>query len=109
MQRMGMALGVKPEAIAEYKRLHLAVWPEFLALLSDHGITNYTIFLREPENMLFGYWEYVGSDFEADMEIMAASPLTVAWNALCMPLQQPLASINPSEWWAPMEGVFHHD
>jgi L-rhamnose mutarotase len=59
--------------------------------------------------MLFGYWEYVGSDFEADMEIMSASPLTVAWNALCMPLQQPLASINPSEWWAPMEGVFHHD
>jgi len=43
------------------------------------------------------------------MEIMATSPLTVGWNALCMPLQQPLASISPGEWWAPMEEVFHLD
>lgn len=109
MQRMGMVLGVKPEKIAEYKRLHKEVWPEFLALLSSHGITNYTIYLREPENLLFGSWEYVGSDFEADMKIMAASPLTVKWNELCMPCQQPLATISPGEWWAPMEDVFHMD
>lgn len=109
MQRMGMVLGIKPEAIAEYKRLHREVWPDFLALLSDHGITNYTIYLREPENLLFGSWEYVGDDFEADMKIMAASPLTVKWNELCMPLQQTLATIQPGEWWAPMEEVFHLD
>ena len=109
MQRMGMVLGIKPEAIAEYKRLHAEVWPEFLSLLSDHGITNYTIFLREPENLLFGCWEYVGSDFAADMKIMAESPLTAKWNELCMPLQQPLATIKPGEWWAPMEEVFHLD
>ncbi|MBS0333456.1 MAG: L-rhamnose mutarotase, partial [Proteobacteria bacterium] len=44
MQRMGMVLGVKPEGIAEYKRLHADVWGDFLRLLSDHGITNYSIF-----------------------------------------------------------------
>ena len=109
MQRMGMVLGIRPEAIAEYKRLHAEVWPDFLALLSDHGITNYTIFLREPENLLFGYWEYVGEDFEADMKIMAASELTARWNELCMPLQNPLGTIKAGEWWAPMEGVFHLD
>jgi L-rhamnose mutarotase len=106
---MGMVLGIKPEAIAEYKRLHAEVWPDFLSLLSDHGITNYTIFLREPENLLFGYWEYVGSDFEADMKIMAGSPLTEKWNELCMPLQQPLATRQPGEWWAALEDVFHLD
>jgi len=57
MQRMGMVIGVKPEMIAEYKRLHAAVWPEVLALISDCNIRNYTIFLREPENLLFGYWD----------------------------------------------------
>lgn len=51
MQRMGMVIGVKPEMIAEYKRLHAAVWPEVLALISDCNIRNYTIFLREPENL----------------------------------------------------------
>ncbi|ROM33101.1 hypothetical protein BK647_31015, partial [Pseudomonas protegens] len=74
MQRMGMVIGVKPEMIAEYKRLHAAVWPEILALISDCNIRNYTIFLREPENLLFGYWEYHGSDISADMAKMAASP-----------------------------------
>lgn len=109
MQRMGMVLGIRPEWIAEYKRLHTEVWPDFLKLLSDHGITNYTIFLREPENLLFGYWEYVGADFAADMTIMAGHPCTAEWNALCMPFQQPLASIGPGEWWAPMQDVFHLD
>jgi len=108
MQRMGMVLGIKPEAIAEYKRLHEAVWPDFLAMLSEHGITNYSIFLREPENLLFGYWEYAGDDFAADVAEMAANPLTAQWNVLCMPLQQPLASIRQGEWWAPMESVFYH-
>ncbi len=56
MQRMGMVIGVKPDMIAEYRRLHAAVWPEILALISDCNIRNYTIFLREPENLLFGYW-----------------------------------------------------
>ena len=55
MQRMGMVIGVKPDMIAEYKRLHAAVWPEVLELISKSNIRNYTIFLREPENLLFGY------------------------------------------------------
>ena len=33
MQRYGMVLGVKPEKLEEYKRLHAAVWPEILRLL----------------------------------------------------------------------------
>ena len=48
------------------------MWPEILDLISDCNITNYSIFLKEPENLLFGYWEYTGSDFDADMAKMAA-------------------------------------
>ena len=66
MQRMGMVIGLKPDKIAEYKRLHAAVWPEILAMISACNIRNYSIFLREPENLLFGYWEYHGADFAAD-------------------------------------------
>jgi hypothetical protein len=55
---MGMVIGIKPEHIAEYKRTHAAVWPEVLARISDSNIRNYTIFLREPENLLFAYCEY---------------------------------------------------
>ncbi len=46
VQRMGMVIGLKPEKIAEYKKLHASVWPEILALISQCNITNYTIFLK---------------------------------------------------------------
>ena len=91
MQRMGMVIGLKPERIAEYKRLHAAVWPEILAMISACNIRNYSIFLKEPENLLFGYWEYHGADFAADAAKMAADPRTQEWWAVCMPCQEPLA------------------
>ena len=34
MQRMGMVLGLKPEKVDEYVRLHAAVWPDVLTMIS---------------------------------------------------------------------------
>jgi L-rhamnose mutarotase len=107
MQRMGMVIGIKPEKIAEYKRLHAAVWPEVLAQIKDGNIRNYSIFLREPENLLFGYWEYHGSDFDADMAAMAKDPKTKEWWALTNPCQSPLPGRAEGEQWAMMENVFY--
>jgi len=109
MKRYGSVLGVKAEGIAEYKRLHAAVWPDVLKQIKASKITRYSIFLREPENLLFSYFEYVGDNFEADMKAMAADPRTQEWWAVCMPLQSPLATNKEGEWWAPMEEVFHED
>jgi L-rhamnose mutarotase len=106
-QRMGMCIGLKRGKIAEYKRLHAAVWPEVLARISASNIRNYSIFFREPENLLFGYWEYIGADFMADMAAMAADPVTQKWWAVCMPCQNPLPTRAEGEWWASMEEVFH--
>lgn len=63
MRRMGLCISLKAEAIAEYKRVHAAVWPDVLEVISRANIRNYSIFLREPENLLLAYWEYHGSDF----------------------------------------------
>jgi len=109
MQRMGMMIGVNSEKVAEYKRLHAAVWPEVLAMISACNIRNYSIFLREPENILFGYWEYHGTDFAADMAKMAADPKTQEWWDVCIPCQVPLETRKEGEWWAMMEEVFHTD
>jgi L-rhamnose mutarotase len=109
MQRMGMMIGLNPEKIQEYKTLHAAVWPGVLARISASNIRNYTIFLREPENILFGTWEYHGIDFAADMAAIAADPVTRDWWALTDPCQVPLDSRAPGDWWAPMDQVFHHD
>lgn len=106
---MGMLIGLKPDRIAEYKKLHEAVWPEVLDKIRECNIRNYSIFLREPENLLFAYWEYEGDDFEADMERMAADPNTQRWWDICMPCQAPLDSRRDGEWWAMMDEVFHYD
>lgn len=109
MQRMAMVIGIKPEQIDAYKRLHAETWPEILAKISECNIRNYSIYLREPENLLFGYWEYHGTDFEADAALMAADPKTQEWWDVCMPMQVPLETRKNGEWWAMMEEVFHHD
>ena len=109
MQRYGQVIGLKAEKIAEYKRLHAAVWPDVLAKITACNIANYSIFLKEPENLLFATFEYHGSDFAADMALMAADPKTQEWWAVCMPCQKPLESRGEGEWWASMEEVFHLD
>lgn len=109
MERMGMVIGLVPEKIAEYKALHAAVWPQVLARLAASNVRNYTIFLREPENLLFGYWEYHGGDYRADMAAIAADPVTQQWWSLCGPCQRRLDSCAEGEHWAPMSAVFHLD
>lgn len=107
--RMGKVIGVKPDVIADYKRLHANVWPDVLKRLKSSNISNYSIFLREPENLMFAYWEYEGDDFEADNAAIADDPVTQDWWKICGPLQEPLASRAEGEWWAEMEEVFHVD
>lgn len=109
MQRMGMVIGLKPDQVETYKRLHAEAWPDVLAMISACNIRNYSIFLKEPENLLFGYWEYHGEDFAADAARMAADPVTQEWWSVCMPCQEPFETRGEGEWWAMMEEVFHHD
>lgn len=109
VQRMGMVIGIKPEDIIEYKKLHANVWPAILERLKKSNISNYSIFLREPDYLMFGYWEYTGSDFEADMAAIENDPETQKWWKVCGPKQVPLESRDEGEWWASMENVFFLD
>ena len=109
MQRMAMVIGLKPEKVVEYKDLHANVWPGVLGMITACNIRNYSIYLKEPENLLFGYWEYHGTDFEADAARMAADPETQRWWDVCMPCQEPLETRKEGEWWAMMDEVFHLD
>lgn len=107
MVRYGSVLRVKPVSIETYKNYHAKVWPEVLATIRRCNIRNYSIFLKD--DLLFGYFEYHGIDYEADMARMAADPKTQEWWSMMMPMQQPLETRGPGEWWASMEEVFHTD
>lgn len=105
-QRMGMVIGIHADDIAEYKRLHSDVWPTVLARLKASNITNFSIFLREPENLMFSYWEYTGENYQADMDAIAADQNTQDWWKICGPMQNALDTRADGEWWANMEHVF---
>ena len=105
MRRYGQIIGLKPDQIEAYERLHAAVWPAVLATISACHIRNYTIF-RHSE-LLFAYFEYIGDDYAADMAKMAADPQTRAWWTLTEPMQEPLETRAPDEWWTSMKEVFH--
>jgi L-rhamnose mutarotase len=109
MQQMGLCTGLKTEAVAEYKQLHAAVWPAVLAAIARSNIKNYSIFLKEPENILFAVYEYHGVDYAADMALMAQDPKTREWWTLTDPMQTPFETRAKGEWWARMEEVFHCD
>ncbi len=114
MIRHAHIIEVRAERLEEYKRLHAAVWPEILDRIQKSNIRNYSIYLRKlPDgaHYLFSYFEYIGSDFDADMAAMAADPRTRDWWALCKPCQQPLPDVETANggWWADMEEVFHMD
>lgn len=107
MKRYGSVIGLRPEAIAEYKKYHAAVWPEVKEMIRKCNIRNYSIFLKD--DLLFGYFEYHGTDFQADMARMAADPKTQEWWSVVGPMQHPLGTRSKDEWWASMEEVFHLD
>jgi L-rhamnose mutarotase len=107
MKRYGSVIGVRREAIEEYKKYHSAVWPEVLEMIRKCNIRNYSIFLKDE--LLFSYLEYHGTDFDADMAKMAADPKTREWWNIMGPMQRPFDSRSEGEWWANMEEVFHLD
>jgi L-rhamnose mutarotase len=109
VKRMSHMVKLKPAEKVEYIRIHAAVWPEILKAIHVANIRNYSIFLKEPENYLIAYWEYVGTDFAADMEKIKHAPRMREWWDITDPMQERLPSAKQGEWWASAEEVFHTD
>lgn len=104
VRRAGV-IRLRPEKEQEYRELHAAVWPGVAQRLRDSHFTNFSIFLRD--GLLFSYYEYTGTDFDADNAAIAADAETQRWWSLTDPCQQPVESAAPGEWWAPMDEVCH--
>ena len=112
VQRYGMVTGLKREKMAYYKELHANVWPAVQKRISECNIRNYSIYLKEVNDslLLFSYFEYTGSDFDADMKKMAADTATQRWWRETDPCQRPLPdAASKNQVWSSMEVVFHQN
>ncbi len=107
MRRFGQIIHLKPEGASEYVKHHAAVWEPVLKTITGCNIKNYSIFKKD--NVLFAYFEYVGNNFENDMDKMAADKETQRWWDVVKPLMQPVETRDAGEFWADMEEIFHLD
>jgi len=57
MLRKAFVMSVNEGQEAEYIRRHNRIWPELEAVLKNHGVHNYSIFLHRPTSQLFAYVE----------------------------------------------------
>ena len=55
MIRKAFVMSLNPGQEAEYRRRHSPIWPELEAVLKEHGVHNYSIFLHPQTHQLFAY------------------------------------------------------
>ena len=111
MKRFGQVLGIKRECIEEYRRYHVAIWPEIAHAISASGIKNYSIYLDEPSALLFSYFEYHGSDaeFGSRMVQLSRAPRMREWWDLMEAMQVCRPDRANGDWWTTLPEVFRLD
>jgi L-rhamnose mutarotase len=103
-----MVIGVHPDRISAYEALHAASNAGVRDLLTKYHMHNFSIFIHQLENdryYLFGYYEYTGSDYKADMEKLAAEPRNQQWLSTTDPMQIPLPGEHS---WSIMREVYRN-
>jgi len=108
VQRIGMVIGIKPDQISAYEALHAASNAGVRDLLTKYHMHNFSIFIHQLDDgkyYLFGYYEYTGTDYKADMVKLSAEARNQKWLSVTDPMQIPLSG---EKSWAQMQEVYHN-
>ena len=104
MIRKAFLMKVHPDAHAEYERRHSPIWDELRAALKNHGVSNYSIYLDEGTDQLFGYAEVESEEQWADI---ANTDECKRWWAFMKDLMPTNADNSPLS--TDLREVFHLD
>lgn len=109
-QRYAWVTGLKPEKAEYYRQLHANPWPSVNKMIKECHIRNFSIHECKIEGQLylFAYLEYTGTNFDADMQKMAADPETQRWWKETDPCQSPLPdAAAKGKIWTDTKEVYH--
>jgi len=112
VKRVGMVIGLDPNKMEMYRALHADANPGVRDIIEEANMRNFSIFLHRFDDgkyYMFGYYEYVGDDYEADMAKMNAHPRIRKWLEVTDACQIPLDNRAEGEWWAEMERVYFNE
>ncbi len=104
MYRNAFKMKLKPGFKDEYKKRHDEIWPELEEALTEAGIHDYSIFLDEETNILFGV-QMLEDNF--DGQALRQLPVMKKWWDYMKDLMEVNPDNSPVE--SPLEQVFHMD
>lgn len=112
MKKIGQIGRLKRECIDEYCRLHEEAvytpqWAGVLDMIHACNIRNYSIFIED--DVVFAYFEYVGSDYAADMKRMEADPTTQLWWKHTRPCFEKYSPDKQEAFYTDMKQIFNYD
>ena len=95
---------LKPGFEEEYKKRHDEIWPELETLLSESGISDYSIFLDEETLTLFAFQRVADKEKEA---AIPNNPIVKKWWAYMADIMDTNPDNSPVA--KPLREVFHMD
>jgi L-rhamnose mutarotase len=102
MQRVAFKMKMTPGMKAEYKKRHNEIWPEIAELIKKSGISDYSIFLDEETNILFGVQKVEGNIGSQDLGF---NEIQKKWWDYMADIMDVNADNSPVS--IPLEEVFH--
>jgi L-rhamnose mutarotase len=102
MSRVGFTMKLFAGKEAEYKKRHNEIWPELVTLLHQHGIKDYSIFLDEKTNIIFGV---LNIEDEKKLDELPSSPIMKKWWAYMKDIMESNADNSPIS--IPLKEVFY--
>jgi len=102
MKRIAFKMQLYKGCEEEYKKRHDALWPELQKLLEDTGISEYSIFLDESTNNLFGVLKVHD---ELALDKLLEQPVMKRWWAYMKDLYE--TNLDNSPLSIPLKEVFY--
>lgn len=104
MKREAFKMYLKPGCEEEYQRRHAAIWPELKKLLSDSGVSDYSIYWDRDTNILFAFQKTAGAGGSQDL---GSNPIVKKW----WDYMADIMEVNPdnSPVSIPLPEMFHMD
>lgn len=105
MEKIAFKMKLKPGMVAEYIKRHNEIWPELTALLKKNGVSDYSIFLDQQTDVLFGV-QCNTTDGSSSQEL-GDNEIVKKWWAYMADLMDTNPDCSPVT--IPLVKVFHMD
>jgi L-rhamnose mutarotase len=102
MERIAFKMKILPGCAEEYKKRHDEIWPPLVILLKETGISDYSIFLDEETNILFGALK---ADNVSDLNKLPQNLIMQEWWTYMGDIMETNADSSPVS--TPLKDVFY--